>query len=355
MNMASKEEKLSKDQERVILLIRAKEANKYLLLSKPHVIGLDIGYRVKDGKTSDERVVKVYVARKISKSNLNKEDLIPSKLKIDDQEVSVDVEEGTIDRPHIFTLRSRPLRGGCSIGPTTSTTTGTIGICVTLNDGHTFMLSCNHVLAKVNQAPIGTPFIQPSLLDGGIAPSIGDGGNNDYVGVLYNFVTLDFGTTTLNIFGMTLTFPNPNYVDAAIARVSELYTERYNVGNRELHWIGYPSFLGSGEWSLWKKISLLDRTVCKMGRTTEFTIGTIISVSYDGWVGPYENGQSAWFENQIRIEGKNGPFSQPGDSGSLVVDFDTREPIGMLFSGLENFTNANPLDEVMKRLSIPQI
>jgi len=354
--MANEKQKLSPDQTMVGLLIRAKEANKKLLLSRPHVIGLDVGYRVKGGKITDERVVKVYVSRKLAKSDLAEEHLIPTKLKIDDHEVSVDVEEGTIDRPHIFTLRSRPLRGGSSIGPAASVLAGTLGICVTLNDGHSYILSNNHVIAGSNQAPIGANIVQPSLLDGGNA-------TNDIVAALSDFVPLDFGSVTIQIFGQTITLPNPNYVDGAIARV----TNGYNDGNREIHWIGYPSFLptfvhggilgqiqSSLERMLWR-ISLLNRRVCKMGRTTEFTIGKIISVSYDLFVGPYANGQNAWFENQIRIEGDNGPFSRPGDSGSLVVDFETRDPLGLLFSGGGNFTNANPLDEVMSRLGIPQI
>jgi hypothetical protein len=102
-------------------------------------------------------------------------------------------------------------------------------------------------------------------------------------------------------------------------------------------------------------IALLGRRVCKMGRTTEFTVGKIISVSIDTWVTGYANNQRAWFDDQIEIEGEGGPFSRPGDSGSLVLDFETREPIGLLFAGIGNFSFANPIDEVLNRLAIPQI
>lgn len=330
--------------EAMLLLVRAKEANRALLLSKPYVIGLDVGYRVRAGEATDELVVKVIVSRKLEQSRLAKQDLIPSRLKIDDQEVPVDVEEGTIPQPHLFTLRSRPLRGGSSIGPVTPALTGTLGICVTLNDGNTYILSCNHVLAATNVGPIGLDIVQPSL---------GDGGNalEDVVADLSNFVALDFGTTTITIFGITITIPNPNFVDAALARVRR----RFNDGDRNVHWIGYPDFRAGGTWGFFEKLALLGRRVCKMGRTTEFTAGTIVSTFYDTRVGPYANGGFAWFEDQIRIRGDGGAFSAPGDSGSLVVDFETKEPIGLLFSGSTAGSNANPLDQVLSRLGIREL
>lgn len=338
--MPGKENKLPADLEKVDLLIRAKEANEKLLLSKPHVIGLDVGYRVKAGKVTDERVVVVYVSRKVDETELKKEHAIPKFLKVGNAQVSVDVVESSIDQLHLFTLRSRPLRGGSSIGPANVGVTGTGGVCVTRNDGNTYVLSNRHVMS----GQIGDGVVQPSLPDGGNAL-------NDTVATLADFVPVDFGTTTITIFGTTFTIPNPNYVDAAIAQV----TNAYNDGNREIHWIGCPQPLRRGSWSLFEKLALLGRRVCKMGRTTEFTIGRIVSVSHDAFIGGYPNGQNAWFKNQVRIEGEGGPFSRPGDSGSLVVDFETRRPIGLLFSGGGKFTNANPIHEVMQRLSIPQM
>ncbi len=351
--MPKREPKRPRDPANLDLLIRAKEANRPLLRSKPYVIGMNIGYRIKGGRATDERVVTVYVARKVDPSRLAKEDLIPKTIKIGTQEVPVDVVEGQIPNPSIFTIRSRPLRGGSSIGLVTGFASGTGGVCVTLNDRNTYILSCNHVIAGENLTPIGTRIVQPSLGDGGNA-------TNDAVATLSDFIPLDFGTTTITLpippF-ITVTFPNPNFVDAAIAQV--INPNQFNVGNREIHWIGYPQMLlpQSGGWN-WPQItSLLGRRVCKMGRTTEFTIGTISSLWLDTFVGPYDTGQRAWFEDQVQIIGANGPFSRRGDSGSLIVDFETREPIGLLFAGMldGSFTLANPIHEVLNRLQIPQI
>jgi hypothetical protein len=342
--MTSKDEKLSPEAKKYELLIRAKDANRLLIRSKPNVIGLDVGLRVKGGKVTKETVVKVYVSRKIEKKLLSENDLIPSSLEIGDKRVPVDVEEGKIDRPHIFNLRVRPLIGGPSISPHNQWYSGTLGVCVTLNDDNTYILSNNHVLADSNQLPIGTNIIQPSRPDGG--HSI-----NDVVASLSDFVPLEFGSTTITIFGITITIPNTNYVDAAIAQVND----RFNGANRGIHWVGYPKYYHDTSWSFWKRLSLLGRRVCKTGRTTHYTVGQIKSVSYDTWVGPYATGQNAWFEDQVRIKGLNGRFSAPGDSGSLVVDVETNEPVGLLFSGGGDYTNANPIDKVISELNIPQI
>ena len=337
--MAIKRERLSPEAKEYDLLIRAKDANRLLIRSKPNVIGLDVGLRVKDGKVTKERVVKVYVLRKTEKQFLSEKDLVPSTLEIDGKQMPVDVEEGKIDRPHIFNLRVRPLIGGPSISPNNRWYSGTLGVCVTLNDDNTYILSNNHVLADVNQLAIGTNIIQPSQ---------GDGGDpvNDVVASLSDFVPLDFGGTP--------TIPNTNYVDAAIAQVND----RFNGANRGIHWVGYPEYYHDTSWSIWKiwkRFTLLGRRVCKMGRTTHYTLGQIISVSRDTWIGPYSTGQNAWFEDQIRIKGVHGRFSAPGDSGSLIVDVETNEPVGLLFSGGGNFTNANPIDKVISELNIPQI
>jgi len=327
-------------------LIRAKNRHRRLLLSKPSVIGFDVGFRTQHGQATDEPVVKVYVSEKLERDALSEIDLIPSTLKIDDDEVGVDVEESTMPQPITFTLRTRPLRGGVSISHPNAL--GTLGICLTLNDANTYILSCDHVIGG-SAGPVFFPTVmQPAPVDGGNPAS-------DVVADLFSFVALDFGSTTINIPPFPpITVPNPNSVDAALARVRGAF----NVGNREIHWIGYPERNHIPiPWDPPYRSSLVGRRVCKMGRTTEFTTGTITSVTFDTLAGPYRNGANAFFINQIRIVPLAPPtFAAPGDSGSLVVDALTREPLGLLFasSGV-SFATANPVDQVMLRLGIPQL
>jgi hypothetical protein len=326
-------------------LIRAKKRNKRLLLSKPNVIGFDVGFRVKEGEVTDERVVKVYVSEKVERDELDDGDLIPTTLTVDDKEVGVDVEEATIPQPGIFTLRSRPLRGGSSIGHPNAS--GTLGICLTLNDGSTYILTNDHVIGSAAGPTFFPIIIQPAQVDGGNFTA-------DVVADVFSFVPIDFGSTTITLPPPfpPITIPNRNFVDAALARVRGAF----NLGNREIHWLGYPAPNHSPiPWDLAYRLSLVGRRVCKMGRTTEFTTGAITSVTFDTFVGPYRNGLNAFFEDQIRIVPLAPPtFSNLGDSGSLVVDEARREPVGLLFA-IGNPSVANPLDQVMLRLGIPQL
>ena len=336
------------DAEQLERAYRAKEDNRYLLLSRPNVIGLDVGIRVRGGEATDEYVVKVYVSQKVDDRYLSDEQRLPDTVRVDESDVGVDVEEAVIPAPGLFTRRSRPLRGGSSLGISPNQGAGTLGVCVTLDDGNTYVLSCNHVLAGSNTVALGTNIVQPSISDGGNDPE-------DVVATLATFVPIDFGSTTISIPfpPITVTIPNPNDVDVAIGRV----TSFYNVGNREVHWIGYPRVQLAGAPSFLQQLALVNKRVCKMGRTSDFTTGTIISPFADSTVGPYPNvGSNAYFRNQLKIQGDNGrPFAQAGDSGSLVVSLDDSQPLGLLFAAGGNLGWANPIDKVMASLTIPRI
>jgi hypothetical protein len=76
-----------------------------------------------------------------------------------------------------------------------------------------------------------------------------------------------------------------------------------------------------------------------------------MDISANIWVG-YRVGNSnlsAWFEDQVAVQGVGAaPFSQPGDSGSLIVDAVTLEPVALLFAGGSTLTFANPIDAVLQ-------
>jgi hypothetical protein len=338
-------------------LIHAKNDNRLLLMAKPNVIGLGIGRLTRKGVSYDETVIKVYVSKKVPKELLSKEDLIPSSVIMNGKKVTVDVEESEIPQAQVFNLRSRPLVGGSSIGPTNvvcgGNWFGTLGCCITLDDGRTYILSNNHVLVLANQLPFGTNIVQPSIPDGGIAPS--GTSLNDQVGSVSLVVPIDFGRTTITILGIRITIPNPNYVDCALAQVRN----GFNWGNREIHWIGYPAMNIVDPISIFGLI--FPRRVCKMGRTSEFTIGNIVDVSWDGYI-DYSamfcnpSGTNlAWFQDQLKVDGGTRPFSLPGDSGSLVLETEELRPVGLLFAGAGNITYCNHINNVMRYLGIPRI
>jgi len=60
----------------------------------------------------------------------------------------------------------------------------------------------------------------------------------------------------------------------------------------------------------------------------------------------------ATFDNQLGIVGAGGTFSSGGDSGSLIVDGVTKEPVALLFAGGGGMTFANPISPVLSRFNI---
>lgn len=94
--------------------------------------------------------------------------------------------------------------------------------------------------------------------------------------------------------------------------------------------------------------AFLGQVVAKHGRTTGATTGNVVDVSFDGYVGFGPSG-TAWFENQVVVQSANGSFSQPGDSGSLIVDSSGNHPVALLFAGDSLNTLGNPIQDVLKR------
>ena len=89
------------------------------------------------------------------------------------------------------------------------------------------------------------------------------------------------------------------------------------------------------------------QSVVKHGRTTGLTFGSVVDTSLDGNV--HYNGGVAYFEDQIVVVGNTGPFSESGDSGSLVLDTSDPHPVGLLFAGDDSQAIADPIRSVLNR------
>jgi len=209
----------------------------------------------------------------------------------------------------------RPVPIGVSTGHT-NITAGTIGCRVQVGC-HNYALSNNHVFADEGAAAIGDDVLQPGPFDGGDALA-------DIIGTLYDFEPIVFSTSANNI------------MDAAITRVTTS-----EVGTATL-----PAGYGLPRSNPVDAVPNMD--VMKFGRTTGFTTGRVDSIGATTLVG-YDNG-TARFVNQIII--RPGPFSDGGDSGSLIVvegGSDDRRPVGLLFAGSNSITIANPIGPVLAR------
>ncbi|PSL79708.1 hypothetical protein C7T35_36290 [Variovorax sp. WS11] len=212
-----------------------------------------------------------------------------------------------IANPAQHQARHRPVPAGVEIGPLGGKFVGTLGCFVRGGDGAgpLFILSNNHVLANVNRFPIGTPFTQP--FSAGAADTI----------------------ATLSSFEPIL-FPAPgsqprNVIDAAIAVVTE--PKKVKTG----------SMLNIKKYTPHLLAPRPGMVVTKAGRTTGVTGGMIRAIRVRGVQVNYGTQQApiiATFDNAITITGNGGlPFSNPGDSGSVILDQASGRPVALLFAG----------------------
>ena len=192
--------------------------------------------------------------------------------------------------------------------------TGTLGCLVDTPAGRC-ILSNNHVLAVSNTASLGDHICQPSPADG---PG---SGTSTRIATLTDFEPLRFGSSV-------------NRIDAATAALDDVSS-------------AVPDIMTVGPPVNPPNAPFLGQSVVKHGRTTGLTFGSVVDTSFDGIV--HYDGGVAYFEDQIVVAGDAGPFSEPGDSGSLILDTSGPHPVGLLFAGDDSHTIANPIQFVLNR------
>jgi len=236
-------------------------------------------------------------------------------------------KRATRDQAAWHQRNTRPLLIGASVGHV-KVTAGTLGAFVE-RGGAICLLSNNHVLANEDLAALRDWILQRAKLDGGRQPR--------------ERVARLSGSVRLKRRGS-------NLVDAALAALErgEAYDPRLlrslvNGADRKLKGLG-PEFLDEGE------------VVYKVGRTTGPTKGRVTAFDLDNVVVSYDLGNLR-FDGQIEIEGAGTrPFSDGGDSGSLIVDSGMKA-VALLFAGSDmggrngaGLTFANPIHRVLKDL-----
>jgi len=194
---------------------------------------------------------------------------------------------------------------------------GTLGALVYAN-GTPYILSNNHVLARSDQAVAGEDISQPGLIDNACRPG-----------------TLVGDFTVAPTLGSN--------VDAALALLRPGTMDSTGF----IEDIGVPS--GT------VRTATVGLAVAKSGRTTGFTRGAVSALNASVRV-QYQRGCGTGtlftvsYTNQIVISSST--FSAGGDSGSLIVtDNSLHQPVGLLFAGSSTATIANPIGEVLTRLS----
>ena len=300
------------------------------LLKKMNVVGAGIGRKIQDGKVTDELCLRIYVEKKIARSQLKKKDLIKSEI----QKVKTDVigigklRFQQCDQK----TRKRPAFGGDSSGSCHSTTygyisAGTLG-CVVIDrgDGSRCILSNNHVFADydsdtASRANVGDPLVQPGTLDGGTCTTAAD-----RIATLKRWVP--FNST------------GDNLVDAALGELINGTDVSDEIG------CDIGRVQGIRELTA-DDIDTLQ--VQKCGRTTCYTTGTVTDIDVTVNVGyEVEGVENVYrFVHQILTTA----MSTSGDSGSLILDMNEKA-VALLFAGSDAVTVGTPIQTVLDELNL---
>ncbi len=319
------------------------------MLKKKNVVGLGQGFRYKAGEKTAEKCLLVFVREKQPINQLDKKDIIPTEV----QNIRTDVKSiGKVVALQRRTSRWRPAPGGVSIGHYLITA-GTLGAIVKdITTGQQLILSNNHVMANSNSAFKGDAIVQPGPADGGRAPQ-------DTIATLERFIRIEMSTggdgdndicPFANCLSSIL-----NVAAKLVGSKSRLYTKRVSqAANLVDAAVAKPvdssaiddEIIDIGKIDGTKRAEL-GMAVRKSGRTTGTTTGTIDALDVTIQVG-YGGGAVAEFQNQILTSN----MSQPGDSGSLLVDGNENKAVGLLFAGSDEVTVHSPIDAVLELLNI---
>jgi len=224
---------------------------------------------------------------------------------------------------------------------------GTLGSLIQNSGGTQYLLSCNHVLARSDQASVNEMIVQPGLIDNNCTPN-GVGSGTTPVGLLTAWLPLSSSATNVDA---AIAQVDSGAVDPS-GRILELGLPQGN-GTLAAAAPGISSTGGKGE------SGSLNLVVAKSGRTTGLTCASISALNLNVEVEYYKNCDETTayltktYTNQIAIEGSE--FSDAGDSGSLVVDASDAEPVGLFFAGGVTNTGvsegvANPAPTVLAEL-----
>ena len=305
-------------------IVQIKEAAEADLLSRPGVTGVDVGYKYVGGQKTDQIAIRVHVAEK---KDVPPDQAIPDTI----DGVITDVLQNTFVPqvlavpeaelpPQVDPKTYNPLEGGISIGPCRSINgmlyIGTLGAMVLDNTTSTpMMLSNFHVMCVDNGWQVGDPITQPSRVNGGLCP-------NNTAGTLQR----------ASLGGQ---------VDCAVAT---LVTRGSSSSIVDIGPVAEPA------------AAVLGMAVRKRGYRTLLTSGIVDGIAMTLIIDYGNPLGRVTLTNQIVVQPdltRNPKFSQPGDSGSVVVNT-AQQVIGLLCAGAFDgtITVVNPIQAVLDAMNI---
>jgi hypothetical protein len=299
-----------------------------------------VGYKIKNGKLTADIGIIAFVTRKYDKAKLHANKIEELPKEIDGYPTDI------IEIPDGFKLRAddsryRPFAGGVATINSKMGGTGTLGLVVRKNNDpfdKMYGITNNHIGANEDiegmnpsSAKKGDFWIQPGTYGGGSAPS-------DVIAKLDSWSKIKPRAPG-----------KANYYDVAIGEITESvkqYAKLYEIKD-----------IGSVENI--EDLNIGDE-VMKRGRATLKTVGIVAAkLAYPEMIPIDFGGYTCDFTDQAIIVGDPpaSPFSQNGDSGSIIISAD-KDPgtnaykaKGLLFSGTEtsdgiDLTVANPINKI---------
>ena len=283
-------------------------------LNRPGVTAVDVGYKIKAGKLTDELAIRVHVKRKLPPEAVSQHERFSESRKVKKLGAfSIDIIEAeyapsrslaaAVEPEEAAELHRGPvdpLVGGISVG-NPRVTAGTLGAIVwDRTDCKVCILSNWHVLCGSPVCAAGEDIYQPGVADGGTAA--------DKVAELKRF-RLD------------------RDADAALAQLT---------GDR-----GYSRDILELDPIAGVEDPRLGMNVIKSGRTTGVTRGVIDGVGLSVTIN-YGGGTVQGFRDQIHIVPRppwpavDYEVSMGGDSGSVWINEATSNAVGLHFAGENN-------------------
>jgi len=286
-----------------------------------NVYGVGIAEKISDGGPTGVRCIKFYVERKYARGRINPCQLLPDTI----AGIPTDVEEvGTI-KPFGLAmpdpkLTYTPAQPGTSVGfrmkDKSMSMAGTFGALVRDEKGQLYVLSNSHVLADEGRLARSAPIYQCGILD------LPQGQQARQIAKLSRFV--DYKTPMLKVDGAIAALLSPS------------------IAVPDIVYIGKPAGTAA---------AASDMVVHKYGRTSAYQTGRVTSVSADVAIN-YETGYYTFYDQVVVESTTSNPFSEPGDSGSLVLERASRNAIGILFAGSPTHTYVNHISDVLSALNV---
>jgi hypothetical protein len=218
---------------------------------------------------------------------------------------------------------------GSSIGMGGGLAAGTLGALVRVN-GELFGLSNNHVIGRCSYAEGGHPILAPGNID--INPNF----------LLHPFSVGVYECSAPLVTGSPATVDVNGNLDASLMRIVDETKVSAMQGN------AYRTPAQVAPLADGMQVKKVGRTT---GHTTGVVAGKVAGYQAVGYTVPELQLQfHAFFNEAWIVEGTDGSFSEPGDSGSLVVaTFENGEEaaVGLVFAGGQNISFVVPLDLIL--------